>query len=198
MKAIKMMLLSIILFLTNGRTALPQAGASVVYDPVNNAQLVKTTIMEGQTVANTSSMVTSLTTTITYLQKAEKLLKTINASLETAIWTKKVYQRQVDLIKEQYEISVKAQKLKSLSPEELKRLNDQLLIVVQGAEGIISTVKDILTPGKFSMGDADRIRELKDMDKRLSFQQTVMKIQYFEAKTTNEERESTRAYKMFN
>lgn len=173
-----------------------QAGASVVYDPVNNAELVKSTIFQSENVANTSAMVASLNTAIDYMNKTEEALKVVNAGLEAILWTKRVYQRQVDIIRMQYELTVKADKLKRLSPEELKRFNDQLLSVVECAEAMLTSAKDILTSGKYKMNDSERLNQLKELDRYLSFQQTVMKIQYFEIRTISEERELIKTYKM--
>ena len=195
MKNVKL-LLSLLLAIVIENNIHAQAG--IVYDPTNNAELVKSSILQGETVSNTAAMVTSLGTAIDYLKTTEESLKKVSAGLETIIWSKRVYQRQIDIIKMQYELSVKAQKLKNLSAEELLRFNNQLLTVVRGAEAVLGSAKDILTSGIFKMSDSDRMKELKDLDRFLSFQQTVMKIQYFEVKTISEEREIMRTYRMVN
>lgn len=195
MKNVKL-LLSLLLAIVIENNIHAQAG--IVYDPTNNAELVKSSILQGETVSNTAAMVTSLGTAIDYLKTTEEALKKVSAGLETIIWSKRVYQRQIDIIKMQYELSVKAQKLKNLSAEELLRFNNQLLTVVRGAEAVLGSAKDILTSGIFKMSDSDRMKELKDLDRFLSFQQTVMKIQYFEVKTISEEREIMRTYRMVN
>lgn len=163
-------------------TIIAKAAAVTTAKQVEEAASLATTAMQVTTTANT------VMTTLNHLKEIEEKLEVVSSVLTTAIYVKNIVAREKEILATQRAIAVNTKEMKYITLEELRDLNDNLILVLKTTGAFISLANDLLKPKTLRMDDYSRLQSFLTIDKQLAIQQSIMRAYYHQYQVIEEER----------
>ncbi|MFJ1366993.1 hypothetical protein ACILDU_11210 [Capnocytophaga canimorsus] len=160
----------------------------IVNDPVANASLA-------ESLANGAQQLENGIEQLKFLKKAAEVLEKVNESLTTLEDIETIYRQQKSLYTNSKMYLKTLQETQMFSSEEIRRLTQSSISILNHAGENIKFLNKILKDGIFNMQDSDRIRFIKQQREEMEEAVVNLYALYLSAKSKAEKRAMLQLFK---